>query len=98
MLKSKIVASLFTPWQTKKIGKIRHGTAKKMRSKSKTVCIKEEIPLNNLLRKMPDQYQPIDYIAEQIDIFKEGRKLQQLNSISSKGFAKAIGKISNDYC
>ena len=61
--------------------------------------IKEEVPLHNLLRKIPNPYRPIDYIAEKIAILKKERNLQELHKISSKGFARAVGKISNDfYC
>ena len=59
--------------------------------------IKEEIPLHNLLRKIPDQYRPIDYIAEKTAILKEEKKLQKLSNLPSKGFSKAVGKISNEF-
>ena len=53
--------------------------------------------MNDLLKKQSQQYRPIDYIAKQINFVKEERKVQAINSVSSKGFSKATRKISNDY-
>lgn len=53
--------------------------------------------MNDLFKKQPQQYRPIDYVAEQINFVKEERKVQAINNVSSKGFSKATKKISNDY-